>query len=396
MPKADARKRSAEWRVSMALPAAFPSRPPPGGRHRALQWDGTHLEGTHSELVGIIWQQRGKTPARIVSQVETPRTDFLALMSLLRFPLLVPLLPLLGCVEASHMRTIATRTRARAAPRMSLSAADSYLSSLSSKPAGSFGASHGGVPTPVGESEEPVQFSHAPLSFFAVELLTPKGPRKNPDVGQPHDATRPLVKAESFSSGSWWCAEGGWPSPALRATTEVFYVFSGHGCVTDLDGTRHRFGPGDTVILPKGWSGRWDVMQAIHKVWFVYDHPNVEEKSTPIRAVVTHYCDFAQHHLQPHGVRSDALHGKPATASCSIYDKGPTEVGAWTCTPGSFAVGKRASSEGFHVLEGVFFLTNADGTARRCVAGDTVVLPRGWSGHWDVIETVKKLWVVVE
>jgi len=45
------------------------------------------------------------------------------------------------------------------------------------------------------------------------------------------------------------------------------------------------------------------------------------------------------------------------------------------------------------VLEGVFFLTNTDGTARRCVAGDTVVLPKGWAGMWDVIETVKKVWV---
>jgi uncharacterized cupin superfamily protein len=48
------------------------------------------------------------------------------------------------------------------------------------------------------------------------------------------------------------------------------------------------------------------------------------------------------------------------------------------------------------VLEGVFFLTNADGIARRCVVGDTVVLPKGWTGKWDVIETVKKLWMVAE
>jgi len=24
-----------------------------------------------------------------------------------------------------------------------------------------------------------------------------------------------------------------------------------------------------------------------------------------------------------------------------------------------------------------------------------VVLPKGWSGHWDIIETVKKIWVVL-
>jgi uncharacterized cupin superfamily protein len=48
------------------------------------------------------------------------------------------------------------------------------------------------------------------------------------------------------------------------------------------------------------------------------------------------------------------------------------------------------------MLEGVVFVSNADGSAQRCVAGDTVVLPRGWCGRLDVMETVRKLRVVVE
>jgi uncharacterized cupin superfamily protein len=38
------------------------------------------------------------------------------------------------------------------------------------------------------------------------------------------------------------------------------------------------------------------------------------------------------------------------------------------------------------VVKGTAFFTNADGSSRRCVAGDTVVLPQGWAGHWDVVE----------
>lgn len=63
----------------------------------------------------------------------------------------------------------------------------------------------------------------------------------------------------------------------------------------------------------------------------------------------------------------------------------------------------RTTTECFHVLEGVFFLTpknsssdGGGGTAQRCVAGDTVILPKGWSGRWDVVETVRKVWAVVE
>lgn len=246
--------------------------------------------------------------------------------------------------------------------------------------------------TPVAPSEE-VAFAHATREFFALDKLQAKGPRKNADVGEPHDATRKLVSVGPTASGSWWCAAGGWPSLTPRSTTEVFFVFAGHGCLTDLDGLGHYFGPGDTVVLPKGWSGRWDVLQPIHKVWCVHDHPRVEETSHPIRARVVHYAHLAPGALTP---RMDATLGAPATASRTLYDVGPVEVGSWTCTPGSFPVVDRPTTEYFHVLEGTFFLTNADGSARRCVAGDTLVCPKGWSGHWDVIDTVKKLWVIVD
>lgn len=296
---------------------------------------------------------------------------------------------------------VAPMTLRRTGGAVTSLAMSDYLSSLS----GVRGGGPATMPPPTMEparaaptelpGQEPITFSHAPLSYFALDLLTPKGPRAGADVGQPHDATRPLVKVGPTSAGSWWCAAGGWPSPNQRATTEVFYVFTGRGCLTDLDGQRHEFGPGDTVILPKGWSGRWDVFEAIHKVWVVHDHPNIEETANPIRAVITPLDSFADHNLAPLGVRSDAIHGSPSVAKRVVYHVGSTEVAGLSCTPGSFPVINQPKTNAFHVLEGVFFLTNADGSARRCVAGDTVVLPKGWTGHWDVIEPVKKLWVEV-
>jgi len=253
-------------------------------------------------------------------------------------------------------------------------------------------------PTFSRQEEDSVHIHHANLDYFTLDKLTPKGPRANADVGEPHDATRPLVKLDAISAGSWWCAAGGWPSLTPRATTEIFYVFSGHGCLTDLDGNRNYFGPGDTVILPKGWSGRWDVLKDIHKVWFVHDHPDIEVTMNPIRAIITHYnaLVFSAHCLENQGsVRPDATRGLPKTIARTLYDIGPTEVGTWSCSPGSFPYLPRDTDECFYVLDGLFFLTNADGTAQRCTNGDTVVIPKGWYGTWDILETVTKLWVIV-
>ena len=71
-------------------------------------------------------------------------------------------------------------------------------------------------------------------------------------------------------------------------------------------------------------------------------------------------------------------------------------VGFVVCAPGSFEGAPRPAAEAFFVVEGVFFLTNPDGSSRRCVGGDTVVLPKGWTGHWDVLEPVWKVWVEAE
>lgn len=223
--------------------------------------------------------------------------------------------------------------------------------------------------------KQEITFSHAPISYFDIDKLTSKGPRNNADVGSPHDSTRPLDKDGNLSSGSWWCAAGGWPSPNHRPTTEFFYVLEGNGCVTDMDdGMRHFFGPGDIVILPKGWNGRWDVLEDIHKVWVVTDHPDVEGFTKPI---VEPYSSF----------------GASGSGSRVFLDNGYVSIGSETWEAESFLIPETETSMAFHVLEGIFFITNNDGSARRCVAGDTVLLPKGWSGQVDVIEPVKKLWV---
>lgn len=214
-----------------------------------------------------------------------------------------------------------------------------------------------------------------------------------------------------FRVGACFSGEGGWPSPNPKAVTEVFYVFEGHGCLEDTDGAKHYFGPGDTVIIPKGHSGRWDVLAPVHKVWAVNAHERIETRSSPIRVVVRHFHDmFAPHESDVDRARYNAvdiansrqnLYGmEDAGETRTVYNVGPTRVGAWLCDEGgSFSIDLGGSLGGggerifFHLLEGILFLTDStDGSARRCEPGDTVMLPAGFRGHIDVIAPVRKLW----
>ena len=246
---------------------------------------------------------------------------------------------------------------------------------------------------------------HAPRSFFALDFLTPKGTRRQQgslvDIGEPCDSTRPIVPGAKWNGaavGSWACTEGGWGSPKPRPTTETFIVLDGEASVTDLDGMVHTFGPNDLVVLPKRWSGRWDVKRHIHKLWVVHDHPDAPGGlDGVVRAVVAPvWSCFAPKDTaasaDPHAV----AHGLPIRAEHAVYEVGPTRVGFWSCSPGSFDRACRASAECLWVVDGAFSLTSTDGSIRRCTAGDTVVLPKGWSGRWDVIEPVRMAWVEVK
>ena len=291
-----------------------------------------------------------------------------------------------------------------AAPTTALS---NYLNSLSPNDMPQYGSGENRTPQPppvvingktvstYGKPYQPPKsidlfhLLHAPISAGSIEKLQPKGPRANADVGQPHEASVDFFEMGKFSVGSWWCGAGGWPSPRQRDSTEVFFVLSGRGCVTDVDGVPHEFGPGDTVTLPKGWSGRWDVLEDIHKIWFVHEHANIEESGYPIRAQVTPYEKLVSpQYLSP-------LVGGPGAASRLIYSLGPTTVGSVVCAPGSSSKACHYV-ECFHIVEGILFLSTTDGKSQRCVTGDTVLLPPGWNGHHDVVEKTTMLWLSVD
>lgn len=73
---------------------------------------------------------------------------------------------------------------------------------------------------------------------------------------------------------------------------------------------------------------------------------------------------------------------------------GLVEVGVWECTPGKFTADRSASSEICHIISGKAQLARIDGEVRDLVAGDVLVLPRGWKGAWTIVEPTRKLYVI--
>lgn len=89
------------------------------------------------------------------------------------------------------------------------------------------------------------------------------------------------------------------------------------------------------------------------------------------------------------------LHGEPvqdtwlehADESRGFY------VGRWRCTPGKWRIAY-TEQEYCQLLSGVSVLTDEAGQATTLRAGDAFVVPAGFRGTWEVVETTTKRFVI--
>ncbi len=94
---------------------------------------------------------------------------------------------------------------------------------------------------------------------------------------------------------------------------------------------------------------------------------------------------------------TEALLAKPGTylgEKITFEDKHSgdvlVQIGVWEAGAGKSILNNFPFTEYVLMISGSVIVTEEDGTSRSFVAGDTFVIPKGWSGVWDVQERMKK------
>ncbi|MFR0687809.1 cupin domain-containing protein [Enterobacterales bacterium AE_CKDN230030158-1A_HGKHYDSX7] len=100
--------------------------------------------------------------------------------------------------------------------------------------------------------------------------LVKAGQRAGADRGDPQVAIQQLAPEATGNLGVWECQPGGWPV-LNRPDTEFTYILCGRAVLTDdASGEQVEVSGGDLIILPPGWTGRWDVLETVRKVYAIY------------------------------------------------------------------------------------------------------------------------------
>jgi uncharacterized cupin superfamily protein len=97
--------------------------------------------------------------------------------------------------------------------------------------------------------------------------------------------------------------------------------------------------------------------------------------------------------LESAGQRPGADVGDPQLGILRFETAGAVRAGVWECEPGTRPVESRTDTETCYILKGRAIITDAaTGRTFEVSAGDVIVQPEGWSGRWDVKETIRKVW----
>lgn len=84
----------------------------------------------------------------------------------------------------------------------------------------------------------------------------------------------------------------------------------------------------------------------------------------------------------------------PEQTDKSFYEEGNLTAGTWECGIGKLQL-KLEITEFCHLLKGHWILTSESGQVTEVKSGDSWIFPRGWKGTAEIVEAVRKVYLII-
>ncbi|WP_322015689.1 cupin domain-containing protein [Paraburkholderia sp. J12] len=106
---------------------------------------------------------------------------------------------------------------------------------------------------------------------------------------------------------------------------------------------------------------------------------------------------FEGEHFEYRVAPEKLIAGDPLQTLTQCYTSpcGQFSTGIWASTPGHWRV-NYTEMEYCEILEGVSVIRDEAGAAKELRTGDRFVIPSGFKGTWEVVESCRKIYVAYE
>jgi uncharacterized cupin superfamily protein len=84
----------------------------------------------------------------------------------------------------------------------------------------------------------------------------------------------------------------------------------------------------------------------------------------------------------------------PKQTDNGFFQDGNLIAGTWECEPGTLQLDLEIT-EFCHLLKGHWIFTSESGQVTEVKAGDSWIFPSGWKGSAEVVETVRKVYMII-
>jgi uncharacterized cupin superfamily protein len=85
--------------------------------------------------------------------------------------------------------------------------------------------------------------------------------------------------------------------------------------------------------------------------------------------------------------------GAPFAREDVLLDQNGEFFAVWACDSGVYPRVKDKRGSFMYLLEGAGTIVDDDGTTHKLTPDSVLILPFGWSGHWNITQTVRKVYV---
>lgn len=108
---------------------------------------------------------------------------------------------------------------------------------------------------------------------------------------------------------------------------------------------------------------------------------------------VQHQCAALNNLIETESF-GDPIGKLPLQTDAGFFEKDNMFSGTWECEPGTLQLDLDLT-EFCHLLQGHWILTSESGIVTEVKAGDSWVFPKGWKGTAEVVETVRKVYMMI-